>query len=249
MYSYQERIPQYQYLYETLRQQILRGDFSSGDLLPSEKDLQQAFGVTQPTIRQALAMLVQDGYIRKRQGKGSIVQPIPIGLGVMSIVGRLANTTNQADYEAHIQPQQITTTILTGPLLTDFPPDILFTPSEADVLSRFYYLERLRSVNQQPVFWERLVFPNRNLVDFTSLVFENRSLFGLLSSEYNIQIKGGEQKVWATTADAAMADKLTVTEGSAVLRLDKRIDTNRTDFSFYSSLYARTDTYLLHGRF
>ena len=249
MYSYQERVPQYQYLYETLRQRILRGDFLCGDLLPSEKDLQHEFSLTQPTIRQALALLVQDGYIRKRQGKGSIVQPLPIGLGVTSIVGRLANTANETEAEPNGQPQHITTTVLAGPYLSDFPATILFTPAEADASVQFYYLERLRSVNDEPVFWERVLIPNRNLLDFTSLSFENQSLFSLLRTEYSIQVKGGEQKVWAAVADAEISDKLRVPINSPVLRLDKRIDTNRLDFSFYSSLYARTDTYLLHGRF
>lgn len=249
MYSYQERVPQYQYLYETLRQRILRGDFLSGDLLPSEKDLQNEFGVTQPTIRQALALLVQDGYIRKRQGKGSIVQPIPIGLGVTSIVGRLANMEAEPDSESNAQTQYISTAIIAGPYLSDFPSDILFTPAEADPLGRFYYMERIRSVNNEPVFWERLLFPNRGLLRFTSLSFTNQSLFSLLRTEYSIQVKGGEQKIWAVVADSEISDKLSVSIGSPVLRLDKRIDTNRLDFSFYSSLYARTDAYLLHGRF
>jgi DNA-binding GntR family transcriptional regulator len=118
-----------------------------------------------------------------------------------------------------------------------------------DGASAVYYLERLRAVDNQPVFWERLVFPQQSLPNFDGLSFENQSLFQLLSDHYQIQVKGGEQKVWAVSAVSEISDKLGVTPGSPVLRLDKRIDTNRLDFSFYSSLYARTDAYVLHGRF
>ena len=38
------------------------------------------------------------------------------------------------------------------------------------------------------------------------------------------------------------------TEGSLIARLDKWVDINNNDFSYYSSLYARTDHFLLHGR-
>ncbi|MEZ0607090.1 GntR family transcriptional regulator [Fibrella sp. WM1] len=55
------RIPQYQHLYEVLRQDIIRGVFKAGDLLPSESVLQQQYRLTQPTIRQALSLLVQEG--------------------------------------------------------------------------------------------------------------------------------------------------------------------------------------------
>ncbi|WP_128545818.1 GntR family transcriptional regulator [Larkinella soli] len=237
------RIPQYQYLYEILRQQIIRGDFKSGDLLPSEKDLQNQFRLTQPTIRQALSLLVQDGYIRKHQGKGSIVQPLPIGLGVMSIVGRLANTGTSR------RTERITTVILHKPHVQEFPEEVLFSPSEEDVKTGFYYLERVRAVDDEPVFFERLILPNRYLAGFSRQRLENRSLFDLLRTKYGLLVKGGEQKVLAAGADEKLARVLNVPSGSPVLRLDKRIDTNRSDFSFYSSLYARTDSFILHGRF
>ena len=73
------RVPKYRYLYETLRRQITQGEFRAGDLLPSEKDLRLQYELTKPTIRQALDLLLQDGYIRKHQGKGSIVKPLPLG--------------------------------------------------------------------------------------------------------------------------------------------------------------------------
>jgi len=238
------RIPQYQHLYETLRQQIIRGDFKSGDLLPSEKELQQQYRLTQPTVRQALALLVQDGYIRKHQGKGSIVRPLPIGLGVMSIVGRLMNTTNSDHNE-----QRISTQLLTKPALSPFPADLWVDPAVDDPDTTYYYLDRLRLVDDEPVFYERLIFPNRNLDGFTRQRFENRSLFDLLRSRYGILVKGGEQKVGAVAADPVLAERLGIRVGSPVLRLDKRIDTNRPEFSFYSSLYAHTERYVLHGRF
>ncbi|WP_266363851.1 GntR family transcriptional regulator [Tellurirhabdus rosea] len=238
------KIPQYQHLYEILRQQIIRGDFQAGDLLPSEKDLYNQYRLTQPTIRQALALLVQDGYIRKHQGKGSIVQPLPIGLGVMSIVGRLANTGNIDKRET-----QITTTLVSKPQLINFPDGMLFTPPESDVQAGFYGLERVRAVNGQPVFFEQLILPNRHLPGFTRQRFENRSLFDLLRSKYGLLVKGGEQKIWALAADERIAGLLDVAEGSPVVRLEKRIDTNRPDFVFYSSLFAHTEHYTLHGRF
>jgi DNA-binding GntR family transcriptional regulator len=237
------RIPQYQYLYESLRQQIIRGDFKSGDLLPSEKDLQNQFRLTQPTIRQALGLLVQDGYIRKHQGKGSIVQPLPIGLGVMSIVGRLANTANTS------RAERMTTAILVKPRLHPFAEDFLFTPTEDENKVGFYYLERLRAVEDEPVFFEKIILPNHYLPGFSRQRLENRSLFDLLRTKYGLLVKGGEQKVLAVAADGDLALKLGVAIGNPVLRLDKRLDTNRPDFSFYSSLYAKTDSYILHGRF
>ena len=243
------RIPQYQYLYETLRQDIIRGVFKACDLLPSESVLQQQYRLTQPTIRQALSLLVQEGYIRKHQGKGSVVQSLPIGLGVMSIKTHSVTLDGKSQAAPDPVSELITTTVLTKPQLRAFPDEFLFLPTEADLKTGFYYFDRLRSVNNVPVFYEKLILPNRYLPNFTRQRLENRSFFDLLRAKYGLVVTGGEQKIQALAADSNVAQKLAIREGSPVLRLEKRIDTNKSDFSFFSLLFALTDTYLLQGRF
>ncbi|GGI66466.1 MULTISPECIES: trehalose operon repressor [Enterococcus] len=56
-----------------LEQKILTGDYPSHSLLPSEKQLIQIYGVSRETVRKALNLLRNAGYIQKKQGKGSIV--------------------------------------------------------------------------------------------------------------------------------------------------------------------------------
>ncbi|GAB2555300.1 GntR family transcriptional regulator [Spirosoma areae] len=243
------RIPQYQYLYETLRQDIIRGVFKAGDLLPSESVLQQQYRLTQPTIRQALALLVQEGYIRKHQGKGSIVQAIPIGLGVMSLKTHMVNADEKATTQEELPSEFITTSILTKPMLGSFPQELLFYPTDETPGALYYFLERLRSVNDSPVFYEKLILPNRYLPNLPRQRLANRSFFDLLRTKYGLVVTGGEQKIQALAADQVIAGQLQIEPGSPVLRLEKRIDTNKSDFSFFSLLFARTDQFLLQGRF
>lgn len=55
---------------------ILKQRFISGDLLPSENELVKTYNVSRETIRKALNLLLEKGYIQKIQGKGSIVLDI-----------------------------------------------------------------------------------------------------------------------------------------------------------------------------
>ncbi|AXE16600.1 GntR family transcriptional regulator [Runella rosea] len=236
------RLPHYQHLYETLRQQLIKGVYEIGSLLPSEKELQQTYNLTQPTIRQALSMLAEEGFIKKYQGKGSIVQPLPVGLGMLSIQAHYPNPLHK-----ELKEEDIRTEILKKPQLMPFPTDFLFTPAQPN--EPFYYFERLRLVNKEVIFFERLAFPAAEVPDFHKQKLENRSLFGVFRSRYNIIVKGGEEKVWATAAQAPLTDIMRVAEYTPVLRLEKCIETNRPHFTIYSSLYACTDTYLLKGRF
>ncbi|GAB3011945.1 GntR family transcriptional regulator [Spirosoma pulveris] len=243
------RVPQYQYLYETLRQDIIRGVFKAGDLLPSESVLQQQYRLTQPTIRQALSLLVQEGYIRKHQGKGSIVQAIPIGLGVMSLKTHAVGVDEKTVVLTELSPELITTAILTKPYLCTFPKELLFYPTDEAPDAMYYCLDRLRAVNGTPVFYEKLILPNRYLPNLPRQRLANRSFFDLLRTKYGLVVTGGEQKIQALPADQSIAGQLQINLGSPVLRLEKRIDTNKSDFSFYSLLFARTDQFLLQGRF
>ena len=61
-----------------LREAILEGHFAQGEKLPAETELAQQFGVSRPTVREALGALVSSGLIRKIPGVagGSFVNTV-----------------------------------------------------------------------------------------------------------------------------------------------------------------------------
>jgi DNA-binding FadR family transcriptional regulator len=63
---------------EQIREAILSGQFSQGDKLPPETQLAEQFGVSRPTVREALGALVSAGLIRKLPGVagGSFVNSV-----------------------------------------------------------------------------------------------------------------------------------------------------------------------------
>jgi GntR family transcriptional regulator, transcriptional repressor for pyruvate dehydrogenase complex len=52
---------------------ILSGRFRAGDRLPPERQLAAGFGVSRPTIRQALRVLAENGLVEARIGSGTFV--------------------------------------------------------------------------------------------------------------------------------------------------------------------------------
>ncbi len=61
MTNKQKQIPFHLYISEYIYQQILDGHYSSGDKLPSERELIKQWKVSRITIRKAIANLVQSG--------------------------------------------------------------------------------------------------------------------------------------------------------------------------------------------
>lgn len=61
----------YKNVYATLLEQIRSGKIQPGERLPAEKVLAEEFDVSRITIQKAMGMLVQDGYVVRRPGRGS----------------------------------------------------------------------------------------------------------------------------------------------------------------------------------
>lgn len=71
---YDDLGPQSRRVYTSLREDIMRGEYPSGSVLPSYMTLAVQFGVAAMTVRKALAQLEHDGLIILRQGRGTYVQ-------------------------------------------------------------------------------------------------------------------------------------------------------------------------------
>jgi GntR family transcriptional repressor for pyruvate dehydrogenase complex len=61
-----------------LRERIVSGRLADGDLLPKQEDLGQQFGVSKPTMREAIRILESEGLIEVQQGRfGGAVVHVP----------------------------------------------------------------------------------------------------------------------------------------------------------------------------
>jgi GntR family transcriptional regulator len=64
-------IPRYLWVCNSLKSQIETEDFKVGDYLPPEPELQKQFQVSRTTVRKAVEMLSQQGFVYIRQGRGT----------------------------------------------------------------------------------------------------------------------------------------------------------------------------------
>lgn len=65
--------PLYEQVVKMVKDQIVSGVYTKGDLLPSEKEMIDNLGVSRITVRKALSILSDMGYIRTEKGRGSEV--------------------------------------------------------------------------------------------------------------------------------------------------------------------------------
>ncbi|MBW3605320.1 MAG: GntR family transcriptional regulator [Actinobacteria bacterium] len=68
----------YQRIADELRAAIHRGDHQPGDVLPSESQLCDTYGVSRPTVRHAVAILRSEGLLDVEHGRGAFVRRRPL---------------------------------------------------------------------------------------------------------------------------------------------------------------------------
>lgn len=66
-------IPLHKKISEDLLQKIKSGVYPENELIPTEHELVEMYGVSRPTIRHALQSLVNEGYLEKRKKRGTVV--------------------------------------------------------------------------------------------------------------------------------------------------------------------------------
>jgi GntR family transcriptional regulator/GntR family frlABCD operon transcriptional regulator len=234
-----KKVPQYRKLYETLRKHIVENIYKEGDLLPSENELCKLYGMTRPTVRQSLGALANDGYIRKHQGKGSIVHHLPREIGILSVSG----TTSA------VGDRNLRTRIITKPIIKPWDEGFMFPLSELEKESGCIYMERLRLLDGIPIFYDISYIANVNLPRITSRQFEDKSLFQILRDNYQVEIKGGEQRIKAIPSSLKIGRFLKIKRGEPVLHLERKMETNVDDLFLYSSIYCNTEKYSIWGTF
>lgn len=68
-------LPLHYQLKQHLLEKIESGEWKPNDLIPSEQEMQNSFGLSRITVRQALSDLVYEGLLIRERGRGTFVAP------------------------------------------------------------------------------------------------------------------------------------------------------------------------------
>ena len=74
--------PKYIQLSDKLRLEIEEMTYKEGELIPSENTLQETYGFSRHTVRQAIGVLVNEGLLRTEKGSGTYVAKKEIAVSV-----------------------------------------------------------------------------------------------------------------------------------------------------------------------
>ena len=145
-------VPMKYQVYESIKDSIVKGEFKPGELIPSEMELCEKFGVSRTTIISALQMLQNDSFIYRKQGKGTFVSKPKFSRDLSSSKTRFFGMM-ESDKDIHPTTQilQMRTELLdsTAAQMLDAKPN-----------EKAVFLKRLRLIDDIPVAitWSYMVW-------------------------------------------------------------------------------------------
>ncbi len=234
-----EKVPRHKIVYEAIKRNIEENIYPEGSLLPSENEMCSLFKVTRPTIRQALTRIENKGYIKRYQGKGSIVQKIHHRLGIMSLKGVTQVLGAQGN---------LTTQMIQKPAVGLWPDNFMYDLTIEEKSHGCISMKRLRLIDNTPIILDIVHLVNIDVPRFCQKKYEKRSLFSTLKNDYNIEVKDGEQNIRAINANKEIAKHLQISEGQAILHLEGAHHTSN-NMRVFSEAFCTTDHYYLFGSF
>lgn len=191
-------VPLHQQVSRLLRDYV-RASLSPNDVIPTEAELEEHFGVSRATIRRAVDDLVDEGLLARRQGAGTFVlEP--------KLTYEPAKLTSWSDTIRALGQEPRTRTLrLQEIACPGWVSERLRLPPGAAVV----WLWRLRLADDQPISVMVNYLPARHVPDLSERGLSHESLYDELRHVYRLAPARTEDEVeaqLATDDEAALLD-------------------------------------------
>jgi GntR family transcriptional regulator len=226
------KIPHYQEVYNNLRKQISGGEYVFNDYLPTETQLEEIFQVSRTTIRKAIDMLVKDGFLEVRQGRGTRVLDYQYTQNLNRVTST-SETLSQKGYA--VTTKDIFVEIIPAPKRI---VRRLGLAEGAEVC----HIQRVQLADNVPTAIMANYIDAALVPGLAAHADKIVSLYSFLEAEYGIYITSAEDVITAKTADFVESQMLGVKTGTALLFLKRIAYQNRLPISFDETT-VRADIY------
>lgn len=202
--------PAYARVYETMKRDIMEGEYPIGSLIPTEPELEKRFGVSRTTVRRAMELLARDGFVRAQQGYGTKVLDYKSKQN-LNLITSVSETLRRAGHDVS-SPSMYIDVLEPSPRIAE---SLNLEPHA--LVAR---VQRILVVDGHPLAIMRNYIPAKLVPG----IEDNNngtilSLYQFLEDRYNIVIETAHDSISARSADFSEAQMLNVPVGTALLHM------------------------------
>ena len=200
-------LPRYYQLKEIMRGRVKSDEWKPGDLIPSERELSEKYGISRMTARQALTDLVNEGLFYREQGKGTFVSQRKITQQLLRLTGFTE--------DIRARGQRPGTKVLSAEMR---PADEATAEKlRIDHGTPIFRLQRLRLADDEPLAIELSQISFKGCERLLEEDLEKNSLYRVLETNHGIPLMEADQELEAGLAGNEESQLLKISVGSPVL--------------------------------
>ncbi len=229
----QSSSPLYQQIREEIASDIETNKLKYGEKIDTEIELSQKYGVSRITIRKAISDLVTEGYLVKKQGKGTFVRKPKIQRKIEHLLSFTEsckiNNMSASSYVIKKETFQATN-----------EEKLFFCLDDHDLV---IHIQRICSADGCPIIFENLYFPHKF---FAGLMEDNLcgSLFELLSHKYGITpSQSTSSTLEMTYARGEVAQRLSISNGTPLFYMKSNITDSNDQPIYIAKLFIVGEKY------
>jgi GntR family transcriptional regulator len=203
-------IPLYYQLKEKLKEKIKEGSWKENQKVPSERELMDIFKISRATARKALAELMIEGLIVRRQGIGTFVAKSKV---LQNLIGELS-FAQQAIKQGLVPRSKVVYADLESSI-----PRVL----EINKHQKVFKIIRVRFANDDPLILETLYIPQNIAPDILKQDLESIAIFQYLESDCRMKFTYSTLDIEPTLINEFEANYLKIERGKPALSLERTI--------------------------
>ena len=239
MPSSERLLPRYYQLKQTLESRLKAGEFEVGGQFPTDEELCRQYDLSRGTVRRALDMLAEEGWLRREQGRGTFVTTPQLA----PVVFRLANFSDDMrarGLEPSTRLLQLRVIAAQGEVAHQ-----LQLCTGAEVIE----IARLRLADGKPMAYERRYLARSLCPELLEEDLEHESIHSLMIDMYNLPLLRACHTIEARALTEHEAELLEVSPGLAGFYISRvTYTTDDRPVTWYRIVY-RGDQYHFTAEF
>lgn len=224
--------PLYEQLITIIKQGISSGQLTPGDLLPSESEFCERYGISRSTIRQALSELEDQGLVVRMRGKGSFVSRPKITRSLHNLYS-FSDEISAMGFEPRSKVIAYEVIAPGKEIRTRLQID--------DAEERVFNITRIRYAGEEPLALEMAFIPTRICPFLTQDMVEQGSLYNTLVKEAGIRIGHAQETYESMLMGESEAVLLGMPKDSCAFFVQRVSYTASGDVFEYTVMIVRGD--------
>ncbi|MBL6686225.1 MAG: GntR family transcriptional regulator [Methylophilaceae bacterium] len=204
--------PLYAQVKKRITESLVRGEWTPGQVIPSEIELAHIYDVSQGTVRKAIDELTAESILIRRQGKGTFVATH----NEENVQLRFLRLTSSMGIKEKLDNQLVS---FSKEKASNQLAKTLNINSAATVIS----LKRVLTFNDKPLILDVIKIPAASFRGLTveRVVEKKGSMYRMYETDFGIRMLHADEKIKAVSANYEAASLLGVKEQSPLLSVER----------------------------